>query len=50
MFLRKTKVKGNVYWQIVEVVEGKQKVLIHIGTVEKLYKTLVTLQRKENFQ
>ena len=50
MFIRKTKVKGKTYWQIVEVVEGKQKLLLHLGTVEKIYKTLVTLQRKGRFQ
>ena len=43
MFLRKTKVKGKVYYQIVEVVDGKQKLLLHLGTVEKI---LVTFQQK----
>lgn len=40
MFLRKTKVKGNIYWQIVETVDGKQKVKLHLGTVEKIYERL----------
>ncbi len=45
MFLRKTKVKGKTYYQIVEVVDSKQKLLLHLGTVEKIYNTLVTLQQ-----
>ena len=47
MFLRKTKVKGNIYWQIVEAVEGKQKMLLHLGTVENIYKKLVTKQQNK---
>lgn len=50
MFIRKIKVKGKYYYQIVETVNGKHKILIHIGTIEKLYRTLVTLKRKGIFQ
>ncbi len=48
MFIRKTKVKGITYYQIVETIDGKQKVKLHLGTADKIYENAKTKQNPQH--
>ena len=38
MYLKKSRVKGNLYYQAVETDQGKQRVIEHLGTLETMIK------------
>ena len=41
MYIRKQKSSGKIYYQIVEKVNGKLKVIKHLGPIDKILRKFV---------